>query len=918
MTTRIGPYLLLRTLGTGNFGKVKLAVHNDTGVQYAVKIMDKAWMLKHGMSLQVKREIAIMKALSHPNVVSLYEVLASQTKLYLVMELVSGGELFDVIAQQAEYGGLKEDVARRYFHDLIDAVHYCHRRGVFHRDLKPENLLLNEKGELKVTDFGLSGISGVLTGQELLTTMCGTPSYIAPEIVRERGGYEGSKVDAWACGIILYAMLTGCLPFDGEDPAELFLHIQTAPVEFPPGVKVEPLAKALICGLLEKDPKSRLSLESVKQHPWFLENYMGDDAPHKPKLDVKTISLFRLEGLFSAPEDAAAQKKPRPKSENDAAARKRAEEAANITAKERVRRESSQNLAATMRASRRPTAGQGQILPPSQQPAAQGAIFTPFHTHENPQPDRPRMEAQRPPADRPRPPRPGAPAPRARKPPSLASSSIFKTGSDLSATDSGAEDENFDIPSMKEVISRQVLLSQSQRAAFKSFAVEAQPSESPASDQSPAPLRGSGHDSGFGSDGSGPYPRQLQEPPPAPERLQPSRPSARFDDASDDEDSDFEETAGGLDLEESKIVAALRDLQAAYVLARHRRQTESLSLTEAFVEVFTLAEFRAVSKAHPDWLQATVLYFKSTLDATEKREDEFLQLLLELMLTGSYSCSLKGVDFDLEIRMLMRFVTDLDRKMTERGGQGVERLSDPAPSLAGNAELSLASMRPASSPASAASAKPSTKPVQTAIHFDRKQKVDYTQLAKVSEGGAKLPRTKQKPEDSVALREAELELKTASLTSMSSLDTNSSSGKSRVASRAKQSMYGIVSVGGNRGALMTILSALELDDCLKKFENALMTLAPSVHDVCVQAKGLTVRLIIKVRQSEVGISVSFKKLKVNPKSTAPIVPRTELQMFKDKTSASGRGYFDNQDYLDAANKLRTAFAEQDAHAVLPH
>ena len=113
MTTRIGPYLLLRELGQGNFGKVKLGVHSETNQEVAIKIMDKQWMLKNGMSLQVKREIAIMKALSHPHVVKLYEVLASKTKLYLVMELVSGGELFDVIAKEAEGGGLGATGARR-------------------------------------------------------------------------------------------------------------------------------------------------------------------------------------------------------------------------------------------------------------------------------------------------------------------------------------------------------------------------------------------------------------------------------------------------------------------------------------------------------------------------------------------------------------------------------------------------------------------------------------------------------------------------------------------------------------------------------------------------------------------------------------------------------------------------------------
>lgn len=152
----MGKYELGKTLGEGNFAKVKLAKNVDTGEFVAVKIFNRDNVLQHKMVEQIKREIATMKVIKHPNVVKLHEVMASKTKIYIVLELVDGGELFDIIAKQ---GRLKENEARKYFQQLINAVDYCHSRGVYHRDLKPENLLLDSYGVLKVADFGLSAFS---------------------------------------------------------------------------------------------------------------------------------------------------------------------------------------------------------------------------------------------------------------------------------------------------------------------------------------------------------------------------------------------------------------------------------------------------------------------------------------------------------------------------------------------------------------------------------------------------------------------------------------------------------------------------------------------------------------------------------------------------------------------------------------
>ena len=166
-----------RLLGQGTFAKVYHARNIITGMSVAIKITGKDKILKVGMIDQIKREISAMRLTRHPHVVELYEVMASKTKIYFVMEYVKGGELLNKVSK----GKLKQDDARRYFQQLISVVDYCHSRGVCHRDLKPENLLLDENGNLKVTDFGLSALAETKHQDGLLHTTCGTPAYVAPD-----------------------------------------------------------------------------------------------------------------------------------------------------------------------------------------------------------------------------------------------------------------------------------------------------------------------------------------------------------------------------------------------------------------------------------------------------------------------------------------------------------------------------------------------------------------------------------------------------------------------------------------------------------------------------------------------------------------------------------------------------------------
>ncbi|CAN1811971.1 CBL-interacting serine/threonine-protein kinase 6 [Linum perenne] len=190
-------------LGHGTFAKVYHARNLQSGKSVAMKVVGKEKVIKVGMTDQIKREISVMKMVKHQNIVELHEVMASKSKIYIAMELVRGGELFAKIAAK---GRLKEDVARVYFQQLISAIDFCHSRGVYHRDLKPENLLLDEEGNLKVTDFGLSAFSEHLKQDGLLHTTCGTPAYVAPEVIKKKG-YNGAKADLWSCGVILYVLL---------------------------------------------------------------------------------------------------------------------------------------------------------------------------------------------------------------------------------------------------------------------------------------------------------------------------------------------------------------------------------------------------------------------------------------------------------------------------------------------------------------------------------------------------------------------------------------------------------------------------------------------------------------------------------------------------------------------------------------
>lgn len=265
---QLAHYEIGRTLGEGNFGKVKHAKNLITGKEYAVKILDKKKILAINIADQIKREIATLKLLRHPNVVRLYEVLATKTKIYMVLEYVTEGELFDKIALK---GRLKEDNGRKIFHQVIDAVSYCHENGVYHRDLKLENLLVDSEGNIKISDFGLSALPQNLDENGLLHTTCGSPNYVAPEVLSNRG-YDGEMVDIWSCGVILYVILTGFLPFDDRNLAVLYQKIFRGDVHIPEWIS--PGASNLIKRILDPNPKTRINIDGIKSDLWFKHDYV--------------------------------------------------------------------------------------------------------------------------------------------------------------------------------------------------------------------------------------------------------------------------------------------------------------------------------------------------------------------------------------------------------------------------------------------------------------------------------------------------------------------------------------------------------------------------------------------------------------------------------------------------------------------
>ncbi|KAL7419812.1 hypothetical protein Q5752_005728 [Cryptotrichosporon argae] len=270
-----GPYVLLQTLGEGEFGKVKLGVHNEYGVETAIKLIRRGSLDDEARASKVEREIDVLKSLKHPNIVRMFDVIDTEKYIGIVLEFAGGGELFDfILAQKC----LNEKDATRLFAQLISGVDYLHQKHIIHRDLKLENLLLDKHRNIIITDFGFAN-RFEYENDDLMATSCGSPCYAAPELVVSEGMYVGSAVDVWSCGVILYAMLSGYLPFD-DDPENpegdnlnlLYHYIMSTELKFPD--HLSPEAMHLLSIMIVPDPDYRCTIQHIMEHPW-LEAYRG-------------------------------------------------------------------------------------------------------------------------------------------------------------------------------------------------------------------------------------------------------------------------------------------------------------------------------------------------------------------------------------------------------------------------------------------------------------------------------------------------------------------------------------------------------------------------------------------------------------------------------------------------------------------
>lgn len=307
---KISNYEIGKEIGSGAFGTVNIGEDRTTGEKVAVKCISKSRIQRSNMGSQVKKEITTMKKLDHPNIVRIKEVLMSNSHLYLVLEYVGGGELFMKIASQ---GKLSENIAKRYFRQVMEAVKFCHNLYICHRDIKPENILLDSNDNVKIADFGFASIMepdndesaddhrrlasidenvGVIQPidefiadnneslppkvnkfrnlpskvMQKMSTMCGTTQYMAPEIV-SRDSYRGDKADIWSCGVVLFVLLSGYLPFDSNDAEIVIAKIQSGRFEMPSFIS--DLARDVISKLLTPNPLVRPGARTVLDNEWF-------------------------------------------------------------------------------------------------------------------------------------------------------------------------------------------------------------------------------------------------------------------------------------------------------------------------------------------------------------------------------------------------------------------------------------------------------------------------------------------------------------------------------------------------------------------------------------------------------------------------------------------------------------------------
>ena len=285
--TELSNYKYIKNIGEGTFGKVKLAIHKLTGEKVAIKVLQKNLITDPKQYERIQNEIKYLKLLNHPNIIKIYEVIENDSSFFIIMEYAIGGDLFNYILLKEK---LSEKETSFFFYQIIQGVRYIHLKKICHRDIKLENLLLSNKKIIKIIDFGLSS-----EYEDLLNTPCGSPCYASPEMLKGQK-YKGLSVDLWACGVILFAMLFGYLPFDDKDDNILFKKILDCEIDFPEenDIKVGKDAIDLIKKILNPEPDKRITIDEVEKHP-FLEygkNEYENIFRKKEKIDLDYEKLI--------------------------------------------------------------------------------------------------------------------------------------------------------------------------------------------------------------------------------------------------------------------------------------------------------------------------------------------------------------------------------------------------------------------------------------------------------------------------------------------------------------------------------------------------------------------------------------------------------------------------------------------------
>ena len=254
-------FIIKEKLGEGTFGKVRLGINRQTEEKVAIKILDKKKLKKDKDKKRLEKEIKILKSLRHPNIVHLFSDIQDKSNIYLIMEYIEGIELLQYISSNSK---LTEEEACFYFRQIISAIEYLHKLKIAHRDIKPENMIIeNSTKIIKLIDFGLSSY---YSKSETLSSACGSPSYAPPEMLTGKK-YNAIPIDIWSCGIVLYAMICGYLPFEDNDHDILFRTIKEGKFRIPQ--HVSETAKDLIIHILVVNPKKRYTITQIKKHKWF-------------------------------------------------------------------------------------------------------------------------------------------------------------------------------------------------------------------------------------------------------------------------------------------------------------------------------------------------------------------------------------------------------------------------------------------------------------------------------------------------------------------------------------------------------------------------------------------------------------------------------------------------------------------------